>query len=204
MAKSLVSNLILASLDQIWSPKNFLCGFYLYYMLEIVASYHFLQFQEKLKNQTWENGKKSSFRSDFGPNLGPKFFFMGFTSTRYYILLQAITVWLLQAITAISRRTNEPNLRKCKKPSFRNNFGPNLVLKNFFSWVIPLIDVRNSCKLSFYAISRKTKPEKMVKTILAHLAQIWAAKKNFFPQKSGSISYWTLWSAIIMYNIRKN
>ena len=27
-------------------------------MLDIVASYHYMQFQGELKNQTWENGKK--------------------------------------------------------------------------------------------------------------------------------------------------
>ena len=35
-------------------------------MLEINARYHCMQFQEKLKNQTWENGKKTSFGPDFG------------------------------------------------------------------------------------------------------------------------------------------
>ena len=39
-------------------PKNFLCGFYLYWMLDFVASYHCTQFQAKLMNQTWDNGKK--------------------------------------------------------------------------------------------------------------------------------------------------
>ena len=37
-----------------------------------------MQFQGKLMNQTWENGKKSSFGPDFGPfgpNSGHKFFF---------------------------------------------------------------------------------------------------------------------------------
>ena len=46
--------------------------FYLYYMLDIVASFHYMQFQGKLMNQTWENEKKS-FWPDFGPfcpNLG--------------------------------------------------------------------------------------------------------------------------------------
>ena len=38
--------------------KNFYSGFYLYQMLDIVASYHYMQFQGELKNQTWENGKK--------------------------------------------------------------------------------------------------------------------------------------------------
>ena len=30
-------------------------------MLDIVASYHCMQFQGQLMNQTWENGKKPSF-----------------------------------------------------------------------------------------------------------------------------------------------
>ena len=30
-------------------------------MLDIIASYHCMNFQEKLMNQTWENGKKPSF-----------------------------------------------------------------------------------------------------------------------------------------------
>ena len=34
--------------------------------------------------------KKPSFRPDFGPHFAPKFYFVGFTSTRYYTLLQAI------------------------------------------------------------------------------------------------------------------
>ena len=31
-------------------------GFYLYEMLDIIASYHCMKFQVKLMNQTWENG----------------------------------------------------------------------------------------------------------------------------------------------------
>ena len=44
-------------------------------MLGIVASYHCMQFQAKLMNQTWENDKKSSFGANFGPfdaNFGVK------------------------------------------------------------------------------------------------------------------------------------
>ena len=47
-------------------------------MLEIVASYHCMQFQGTLMNQTGENTKKPSFSSDFGPfgpNLGHQIFF---------------------------------------------------------------------------------------------------------------------------------
>ena len=47
-------------------------------------------------NQTLENGKKSSFKVNFSPNLGPKNFFVGVTSTKYYTLLQNIIVWNLQ------------------------------------------------------------------------------------------------------------
>ena len=47
-------------------------------------------------NQTWENGKKTNFGSDFGlfwPTFGPhKFFCVGFTSTKCYALLKAIIV----------------------------------------------------------------------------------------------------------------
>ena len=55
-------------------------------MLDIVASYHGMQFQGKLKNQTWENGKTPSFEPNFGPfgpNLGHQSFFFqkyGFAS----------------------------------------------------------------------------------------------------------------------------
>ena len=37
-------------------------------MLDILASYHCMQFQEKLINLTWENGKKTP---SFGPNFDP-------------------------------------------------------------------------------------------------------------------------------------
>ena len=42
-------------------------------------------FKGKLTNQTWENGKKPNFGSDFGSlglSLGPQFFFVDFTSAR--------------------------------------------------------------------------------------------------------------------------
>ena len=47
-------------------------------MLDIVSNYYFIQFQGKLMNQTWENGKKASFEPNFGPfetNLGRQNFF---------------------------------------------------------------------------------------------------------------------------------
>ena len=66
-------------------------------MLDIVASYHRMQFQGKLMNQTWENGKKPSFAPDFGqfgPNLGRHCFFKNLASwvTRYYGQLSSRTI----------------------------------------------------------------------------------------------------------------
>ena len=61
-------------------------------MLYIVASYHCMQFQGKVINQTWKNGKNPSFKPNFTPNLVQKMFFVGFTSTTLYALLQAIIV----------------------------------------------------------------------------------------------------------------
>ena len=37
-----------------------------------------MKFPGKLMNQTSENGKKTNFRPDFGPNLGPKNFLREF------------------------------------------------------------------------------------------------------------------------------
>ena len=36
-------------------------------MSDINASYHCMQLQGKLMNQSWENGQKPSFESDFDP-----------------------------------------------------------------------------------------------------------------------------------------
>ena len=96
-----------------WKDVFFL--FYLYWILDIVASYHCMQFQGKLTNQTWENGKKPSFWPDFGPfdpNLGCQIFFFFFffffrnlawSVTRYHVQLSPCT---------ISEKTNTPILRK--------------------------------------------------------------------------------------------
>ena len=56
-------------------PKSYFHEFYLYYMLDIVASYHCMQFQEKLMNQNWENFARFS---SIWPNFGTPFFFFFF------------------------------------------------------------------------------------------------------------------------------
>ena len=53
-----------------------------------------------------------------------------------------------------------------KKANFTPDFGPfwsKFGPQKFFSWVLPLLDVRNCCKPSFYAISRKTNEPKFRK-----------------------------------------
>ena len=81
-----------------------------------------------------------------------------------------------------------------KKPSCQPNFDPfgqNLGSKKFFWWILPLVDVRHCCKLSLYAISRKTNEPNLKKSqkklvsspILTHLAQIRAASFLFFFSK---------------------
>ena len=83
----------------------------------------------------------------------PKFFLGG-----GFPLPDIIHCWKL-SLYAISRKTNSPNLKKCKKTIFGTNFhlfwtkfGP----KDFLPWVLQLLDIRNCCKLSLHVISRKT------------------------------------------------
>ena len=74
-------------------------------------------------NQTWENGKKSNFGSNFalfGPNLGLKTFFVDFTSTssldivpRYYPML-------------FKGKLMNKTWENSEKPNFGPNFDPNL------------------------------------------------------------------------------
>ena len=77
-------------------------------MLDIVASYHCMQCQGKLRKQNSENDKKPSFRPDFCPflpNSDCHSFSQksGFVITRYNGQLSSCT---------LSEKTNDPMLRK--------------------------------------------------------------------------------------------
>ena len=72
-------------------------------MLDIIANYHRMQFQEKLMVQTQENGKKPHFVSDLGPldsksdhHFSSFFFFffrnLAFSVTRYHGQLSSCTI----------------------------------------------------------------------------------------------------------------
>ena len=153
-----------------FGPQNFFYGFYFYYMLDIVASYHCLQFQGKLKNQTWENGKKTTWFQDWfwplRPKFGPQNFFHGLY---LYCMFDIVSSYhCMQLQEKLMNQTWEND----EKPSF----GPKIVYR-----ILPLLHVRQCCKLSLYAISRKTKrtaKNLVLGLILAHLAQTWAT--NFF------------------------
>ena len=97
-------------LGPIWNlqPKfglqTFFCGWYLYKMLEVVASYHCMQFHRKLMNQTWENGKKPTFVSDFGPNSGHQNLF------KKIRLCQSLDIMTNYHHVQYQKKANEPIL----------------------------------------------------------------------------------------------
>ena len=156
--KKLILGLILACFGQNLVPKSFFPGFNFYLMLYIFASYHCIHFQGKPVKQIWENGQKPSFRTNFDPNFPcpPQnfFFFWSFASAKCYALLQAVIVCNFKE----NCKTKIEKMAK-KKTSFGTDFGSfgsNLGPQIFFSWILPALDITHYCKLSLYAISRKT------------------------------------------------
>ena len=113
-----------------------------------------MQFQEKLMNQTWDNGKKPSFRPDFGPfspNLGPINFFMT-------VPLLDISNYCKLSLYAISTKTNETYLRKYKKALASGQFWPiwpEFVLPFFFFKNLGLSVTRYHGQLLLCKISKK-------------------------------------------------
>ena len=84
-------------------------------MLDVVPSCNFVQYHEKLMMQLWENGelrfqtlKKPTFGPDFDPNLVPKILLWALS------LVDVIHCCKL-SFHVISKKTNEPNLRKWQK-----------------------------------------------------------------------------------------
>ena len=101
-------------------------------MLDIIASYYCMHVQEKLMSQTWENGKKPSFLTNFGPfgpNLGPLNFFHEF-----YLNYNLDIVTSCDCMQFYGKLMN-PTWENGKKPSFGTDFGPfdpSLGPENFF------------------------------------------------------------------------
>ena len=144
-------------------------------MLCIVASYRCIKFQGKLMHKTWENGKKPSFGTDFGPfvpNLGPKdFWILTLLDVRHSCKLSLYMIFH----------------GKLKKQTWKNG-KKNLVLGPKEFWILPLLDVRHSCKLSLYMIFHRKLMKQTWKNGKKKLAlgRFWP---KFRPPKSGSVSY---------------
>ena len=74
-----------------------------------------MQYKEKLMNQIWENGKISNFGPSFAQIWTPKTFL-------WNLLLLEVRNCCKLSLCSISGKTNAPNLRKQKKPSFGPDF----------------------------------------------------------------------------------
>ena len=163
-------------------------------MLDIIASYHCIQFQGNLMNQPWENGQKPSFGPNFGPTLDPQNFFVGFM---HFMHCCKLTLY------AISSKTNEPNLTNWQKTYFRAQFWPlrpKFKPQIFFRGFHPyqMLDIV-AYKLSLNAISKKNnKPNKENGKKTSFGSNFGAFGPNsgrqfffffFFLQKSGSVNH---------------
>ena len=98
--------------------------FHKFYQLDIVSSYHPIQFKGKLMNQIWENGKKHNLMPDFSLNLGPKMFLR---VLRLLVVRHCSKVSSMQFKGKLMNQSWENG----KKPNFRpdfDQFGSNLGL----------------------------------------------------------------------------
>ena len=93
----------------------------------------------------------------FGPNFVPPNFFRRFQL--YQMLYIVVSCHCMQ----FSWKTNEPNLRKQQKNLVSGPILSKFGSQKFLQWILPLLDVRHCCKLSLYAISRKTKEQNLRK-----------------------------------------
>ena len=117
-------------------------------MLDIFPSCNIVQYQGNVMMQPWENDKNPNF----GTSLGPLKFFS--------LVLPLLIVRQCSKLSSnvISRETNGPNFKKMTKLILDLILAPlaQIWTPIFFSWILPLLNVRHCCKLSLYAISRKT------------------------------------------------
>ena len=142
-------------------------------------------------NQTWKNDKNLILGPILAQICLPKFY-------SWVLFLPVVSIvsscHLMQFKGKLMNQTWENGKKTNLGPDFSRSLGPqNVATKIFsqkiwytkvFSLVLPLLDVRNCCKLSLYAISWKTNESNLIKwlkkpsfrPILATLAQICAPK----------------------------
>ena len=116
-------------------------------------------------------------------NLVPKFFL-------WVLPLVGVIHCCKLSLYAISRETNEPNLKKKGKkpslvPNFEAKFGPYFDLhlgpKKLFLRILPLKDIWHKCMLLLYAIWRKTNQPSLTKWLKTSSGLILTLWPKFGP-----------------------
>ena len=194
MAKKLILDLILVCLDQIQVPTFFGPQNLFLWVLPLLGVRNCCKLSfYAISRKTNERKLIMAKNLVSGLILAPKVFFLWILPLLYIIHCCKLPLY------AISRKTNEPNLRKWQKTQFQAWFSPlwpKFGPKKIFSWILLVLDVRHCCKLSLYAISRKTDERNLRKwkknnlvlgPILVPLAQIWATK-FFFENLASSVT----------------
>ena len=169
----MAKNLVLA---QIWAPKCFFVDFTFIRcqtLLQAIIACNFKQnYRTKLEKMA-ENLVLGLILALLPQIWDPKLF-------SWILLLLDVRHYCKLSLHAISRKTNEPNLRKWQKTQFWAQFWPlwpKFGSQNFFPYILPLSDVRNCRKLSLYAISQKNNQLNLRK---------W--QKTYFRTR-----FWTIW-----------
>ena len=115
-------------------------------MFSIVPSCNLVQYQRKLMMQPCENGKNHNFGSNLGD---PKPFSW------------VLPLLVLDHVPSYHPMQFKGKLMNHTWENAKNLFWGLILAQiwslNFFLLVLPLVDVIHCCKLSLYAISRKTK-----------------------------------------------
>ena len=107
-------------------PTFFVCGLYIYYILNSVANYHHIEFHIKTMIQTQENGKKPHFQ----PHLG----WFGPNSCHQKLFIKLVVIVPSYHPTQFKGKLMNQTWENGEKPYFRANFGlfgPNLDHKFF-------------------------------------------------------------------------
>ena len=155
-------------------------------MLDNVTGYHCIRFKGKLLNQTWENSRKNKFWAWLCPVLALNwyqisFFFVDFTSTRCYALLEATIVRKVWENYSTKLEKITKNLVSCQ---ILVPLAPKTSTRCY-----TLLQAIIVCNFTENWYQTWTNAKNLVSgLILARLAQIQVANFFFFFFKYGSVS----------------
>ena len=117
-------------------------------MLDILASCHYIKFQGRTINQTWENDKKPNFWARFWPKFWPQIYFS------WELPLLDVRNCFKLSKYAVSKKPNKTILKNGKKNSFWffwSKFGPKIFFHRYYLYY------------DFHAISRETNDQNSTK-----------------------------------------